>query len=276
MKIVRGAALILVGIAIGFAATRLRPHASSLDAEGEVATRLADLDQRLSRLERTMSIVPTHLPTTILPEGDHLQETVSRLQEQVASLTHTAALQSVSMSPGDEAHQPIEDSSAIARRDSEPWSRARGLDARQLEYVVTEVVASLTPKYLEEQVSQLYAAQKQADQDAQQETEQRRRAEMQERRLAQLINDLQTFVPGLSLAQTEEVGQVIREQWEVMGVLRQQAAEQAALITPGEILQKARELTDEKLYTILSGPQADAFRLWRETRFGFPAGISRQ
>ncbi|MGH8056773.1 MAG: hypothetical protein ACREOH_05985, partial [Candidatus Entotheonellia bacterium] len=63
MQIVRGAALILVGIAIGFAATRLLPDGSSLEEGGEVATRFAGLDQRLSRLERTMSIVPTHLPT---------------------------------------------------------------------------------------------------------------------------------------------------------------------------------------------------------------------
>jgi hypothetical protein len=47
-------------------------------------------------------------------------------------------------------------------------------------------------------------------------------------------------------------------------------------MTRGDILQQARELTDEKLYAILSPPQVDAFRLWRETRFGTPASVSRQ
>src|SRR5207245_1754238 len=114
--------------------------------------------------------------------------------------------------------------------------------------------------YLEEQVSQLYAAQKQADEAAQREAEQRRREDAQERRLAQLVSDLRTFVPGLSPVQVEEVAQVIKEQWETMGTMRQQASEQGTFITSEEILRSARELTDEKLDAILTPPLVEAFR----------------
>jgi hypothetical protein len=161
-------------------------------------------------------------------------------------------------------------------RDFEPRAPGAGIDPKQLAYVVTEALASLAPKYLEEQVSQLYAARKEADQEAQREAEQRRRDEQQERRLARFVSDLYTFVPGLSPGQAEEVGQVLREQWEFMGTMQQQAEEQGGVMTRGDILQQARELTDEKLYAILSPPQVDAFRLWRETRFGTPASVSRQ
>jgi hypothetical protein len=157
-----------------------------------------------------------------------------------------------------------------------PWSSRVGIDARQLEYVITEVVTSLVPQYLEEQVSQLYAAQKQADAATQREAEQRRREEAQERRLAQLVSDLRTLVPGLGPVQVEGVAEVIQEQWETMGTRRQQASEQGTCVTLGEILRRARELTDERLDAILNPPQVEAFRFWRETRFGVPESVSRQ
>lgn len=246
MTVAKGAALLLIGITIGFACAWLLPQRSSSDEGAEVVRR----------------------------KVTHLQEAVNQLEEQIAALTHASVSPGASTSPGPGARQPIEN--IIARRDSEPRSPTAGIDARHLEYVVTEMIASLAPKYLEEQVSELYAAQKLADQEAQREAEQRRREEGQERRLAQLISDLQQFVPGLSFAQVEEVALVIREQWDVMGAMRQEASAQGTFITAGEILQRARTLTDEKLYVILSPPQADAFRLWRETRFGTPASVSRQ
>jgi hypothetical protein len=76
--------------------------------------------------------------------------------------------------------------------------------------------------------------------------------------------------------QVDEVAQVIQEQWHAMGTMRQQAWEQDTMISRGEILQRARELTDEKLYAILSPPQVEAFRLWRETRFGVPESAVRE
>ena len=251
MNVAKGAVLILVGITIGFACAWLLPQRSSSDEGAEVVRR----------------------------KVTHLQEAVNQLEEQIAALTHASVAPGASTSPSPGARQPIEN--IVARRDSEPRSPTAGIDARQidarhLEYVVTEMIASLAPKYLEEQVSQLYAAQKQADQEVQREAEQRRREEGQERRLAQLISDVQQSVPGLSLAQVEEVAQVIREQWDVMGAMRQEASAQGTFITAGEILQRARTLTDEKLYVVLSPPQVDAFRLWRETRFGTPASVSRQ
>ncbi|MBI3325277.1 MAG: hypothetical protein HYZ81_01040 [Nitrospinae bacterium] len=98
---------------------------------------------------------------------------------------------------------------------------------------------------------------------------------MRERRLAQLVADLQPFVPGLMPFQVEEVAQVIGEQWDAMAAMRQQARENGAVTRPGEILRRAREMTDEKLYAILSPPQLEAFRLWRETRFGSPESVAR-
>jgi len=278
MHIVKGAALFLVGITIGVAWAWLLPQGSSSDEGAEVARRLAELDRRLNRLERVMSDAAAHSLTDTSPNVIHLQGAVNQLEEQIPALTHASVspTPSTSLNPG--ARHPT--GHTISGRDSEPslptpGIDARHIDARHLEYVVTDMIASLAPKYLEEQVSQLYTAQKQADQEAQREAEQRRREEGQERRLAQLISDLQQFVPGLSHAQVEEVAQVIREQWDVMGAMRQQASAQGTFITPGEILQRARTLTDEKLYVLLSPPQVDAYRLWRETRFGTAAGVAR-
>jgi len=283
MDVVKGAALIMVGITVGLAGAWLLPRGSATNEAPELATHLADLDRRLTRLERTLSDGAAHSPSGTSPQVNRLQESVSQLQEQLTSLTHTGrapaasaspGAEVVSMSPGAGARQPKEE--GIVSGDAEPRTPGAGIDPKQLAYVVTEALASLAPKYLEEQVSQLYAAQKEADQEAQREAEQRRRDEQQERRLARLVSDLYAFVPALSPGQAEEVGQVLREQWEFMGTMQQQAEEPGTVMTRGDILQQARELTDEKLYAILSPPQVDAFRLWRETRFGTPASVSRQ
>lgn len=76
--------------------------------------------------------------------------------------------------------------------------------------------------------------------------------------------------------QVEAVAQAIQEQWEVMASLRQQTSDQVLFPAPGDILRQAREITDAKLYAIISGPQLEAFRHWRETRFGPPGGAPRQ
>jgi hypothetical protein len=273
MNVAKGVMLILVGVAVGFAAAWLISRGSADDG-AEVAQHLDGLDRRLSRLERIISNVTGPSPTSTSLELSQLQEAVSQLQEQVATLTHASVSRGVSRSPRLRGRELIE--ASPADMGAGPRSSDVGIDAGQLEHVVTEVVASLAPKYLEEQVSQLYAAQKQADEAAQREAEQRRREDAQERRLAQLVSDLRTFVPGLSPVQVAEVAQVIKEQWETMGTMRQQAAEQGTFITSEEILRRARELTDEKLDAILTPPLVEAFRFWRETRFGVPESVSRQ
>jgi hypothetical protein len=202
-----------------------------------------------------------------------MREHIARLQEQVSSLSHSGTSPDGSASPEPRVREQTGVSLFSMR--TERRSAEASIESGQLERLVTEVVASLTPGYVEEQVSQLYAAQKKADEAAQQEAEQRRAQELRERRLAQLTTDLHTFVPGLTPFQVEEVARVIGEQWEAMATMRQQAWEHGTLTAPGEILQSAREMTDEKLYAILSAPQLEAFRLWRETRFGSPEGIAR-
>jgi DNA repair exonuclease SbcCD ATPase subunit len=274
MNVAKGVMLMLVGVALGFAAAWLISRGSAADEGAEVAKPLDDLDRRLSRLERIISDVSVPSRTSTSLELDQLQEAVSRLQEQVDALTHASVSPDASTSPRLRARRPIE--ASLAHMDAGPWSSEVGIDVRQLEHVVTEVVASLAPKYLEEHVSQLYAVQKQADEAAQREAEQRQREEAQERRLAQLVSDLRTFVPGLSPLQAEETAQVIKEQWETMGTMRQQAWEQGTFITSGEILRRARKLTDERLYAILNPLQVEAFRVWRETRFGVPESDSGQ
>jgi hypothetical protein len=274
MNVAKGVMLMLVGVAMSFAAAWLISRGTAADEGADVAKHLNDLDRKLSRLEHRISDVTGFSPTSTSLELGQLQEAVSRLQEQVVALTHARVSPDVSTSPRLRAREPIE--ASLAHMGAAPWSSGVGIDARQLEYVVTEVVASLAPQYLEEQVSQLYAAQKQADEATQREAEQRRREEAQARRLAQLVSDLRTFVPGLSPVQVEEVAEVIKEQWETMGTMRQQASEQGTFITPGEILRRAREPTDEKLDAILNPPQVEAFRFWRETRFGVPESVSRQ
>jgi hypothetical protein len=274
MAVIKGVTPVLVGVAVGVAAAWLMLQRSATGDGAEFATHLADLDRRLTRLERTIGNAAVASPTRTARELTDLQETMSWLQEQVVSLTHASASPDEFTSPRSGMRLPQQDE--LGRMEAEPRAPIMSLDTRSLEQVVTEVVSSLTPRYLEEQVSQLYIAQKQADEQAQREAEQHRREEAQERRLAQLVSDLQTFVPYLTAVQVDEVAQVIQEQWHTMGTMRQQAWEQGAMISRGEILQRARELTDEKLYAILSPPQVEAFRLWRETRFGVPESTIRE
>jgi hypothetical protein len=206
-------------------------------------------------------------------EIEDVREELRRLAEQVTSLAHPAIM-------------PEGTTRSLARADAPRDAALLGVnvplgtaeaerETRQLEYLVTDLVASLAPRYLEEQVGHLYAAHKQADEAAQREAEQRRRAEAQERRLAQMVSDVQSFVPDLTATQMDEVAQAIQEQWELMGSLRQQASEQGFFLAPGDVLRQAREVTDEKLYVILSPSQLEGFRHWRGARFGEPDGTSR-
>jgi hypothetical protein len=274
MDVIKGVTPVLVGVAVGVAAAWLMLQRSTTDDGAEFATHLADLDRRLTRLERTIGNAAVASPTSTARELTDLQEAMSWLQEQVGSLTHASASPDAFTSPRSGMRLPRQDE--FGRMEAEPRSQIMSLDTRSLEQVVTEVVSSLTPRYLEEQVSQLYTAQKQADEQAQREAEQHRREEAQARRLTQLVSDLQTFVPYLTAVQVDEVAQVIQDQWHTMGTMRQQAWEQGTMISRGQILQSARELTDEKLYAILSPSQVEAFRLWRETRFGVTESAIRE
>src|SRR6266545_5102311 len=157
MNVVKGVTLILVGVALGFVVAWLMPPRLPTDEGSEVAKHLAELDPRLYRLERMISDVTGPSPTSTSLELSQLQEAVSQLQEQVTALTHASVSPGISTSPRLRAREPTE--AALTHIGAGPWSPEGGIDARQLEYVVTEVVGSLTPKYLEEQVSQLYAAQ---------------------------------------------------------------------------------------------------------------------
>jgi hypothetical protein len=273
MDFVKRTALILLGVVMALAAAWLMPKGVATEEVAEVTRRLADLERKVNRLERSMSdfAAPSYAGTPV--EVDQMREHIARLQEQVSSLSHSGTSPDVSASPGQRAREHTGMPPSGIRPG--PQSPEASLESGQLERLVTEVVASLTPGYVEEQVSQLYAAQKKADEEARQEAEQRRAQELRERRLAQLITDVHTFVPGLTPFQVEEVARVIGEQWETMAAMRQQAWENGTLTAPGEILQSAREMTDEELYAILSAPQLEAFRLWRETRFGSPEGIAR-
>jgi hypothetical protein len=273
MDFVKRAALFLIGVTMVFAAAWLMPKGVATEEVAEIAAKLAELERRVDRGERRISnfAAPGQAGTSL--GVDQLREDIARLQEQVFSLYHSRTSPELSVSQGQRAAEytgvPLFSMSAG------PQSPETSIKVSQLERVVAEVVASLTPGYVEEHVSQLYAAQKKADEEARQEAEQRRAQELRERRLAQLITDVHTFVPGLTPFQVEEVARVIGEQWETMAAMRQQAWENGTLTAPGEILQSAREMTDEKLYAILSAPQLEAFRLWRETRFGYPEGIAR-
>jgi uncharacterized coiled-coil protein SlyX len=273
MDVGNRAALILVGVAMVFAAAWLMPKGPGTEEATEVTRRLANLERKVNRLERRISdfAAPSYAATPV--EVDQMREHIAHLQEQVSSLYHAGTSPDVSASPGQRAREHTGMSPSGIGAGPQPPEAS--LESGQLERLVTEVVASLTPRYVEEQVSQLYAAQKKADEEARQEAEQRRAQEQRGRRLTQLITDLHAFVPGLSPFQVEEVARVISEQWEAMAAMRQQAWENGTLTAPGEILQRAREMTDEKLYAIFSAPQLEAFRLWRETRFGAPEGIPR-
>ena len=273
MNLIKGIIPIFVGVAVGMAMVWFMRPGSVTDGPSAVVEHLTDLDRRLSRLERAIDAKAATVRVDPTRELDDVREELRRLAEQVTSLAHPAVI------PEGATNSPVR---AEASRDSaflglnvQPGTAEAGRESRQLEYLVTDLVASLAPRYLEEQVSHLYAAQKQADEAAQQEAEQRRRAEAQERRLAQMINDLQSFVPDLTATQGDEVAQAIQEQWEIMGSLRQQASEQGIFLAPGDVLRQAREFTDEKLYVILSPSQLEAFRHWREARFGAPEGASR-
>jgi hypothetical protein len=257
MDFVKRTTLILVGVAVVFTAAWLMPKGMATEERAEVARKLADLERRVSRLERHISDVASPAPSSGPVAVESLRKDFAASEERSSS---------VAVSPGPRTHAQVDMSPSSIRVSPRPSETS--LESGQLERLVAEVVASLTPEYLAEQVSQLYAAQKKADEDAQREAEQRRAQEQRQRRLAQLAADLQTFVPGLTPFQVEEVSQVIGEQWEAMAAMRQQARENGTLTGPGEILRKAREMTDEKLYVILSPPQLEAFRLWRETRFG--------
>ncbi len=273
MDLVKRAALILIGVAMAFAAAWLLPKGVATEEVAEIAANLAELERRVDGVERRISnfAVPSYAGTPA--EVEQMKEHVARLQEQVSSLSHSGPSSHGSASSGQRAreHTGMPPTGIGAG----PRSPEASIESSELERLVTEVVASLTAGYVEEHVSQLYAAQKQADETARQEAAQRQAQERRERRLAQLITDLDTFVPGLIPFQVEEVARVISEQWEAMAAMRQQAWENGTLTAPGEILQRAREITDEKLYAILSAPQLEAFRLWRETRFGSPEGIPR-
>jgi hypothetical protein len=273
MDFVKSVTLILVGVAVGFAAAWFMPKAVAPEEVAEVMQKLADLGRRVDGLERSLSNVaaPAHAGTAL--DVDQLREDIARLQAQVYSLSPPSRSPGVSESPRPHSHGQT----GVDHFSMRAWPRSpeASIGSGQLEGLVAEVVASLAPRYLEEHVSQLYAAQKQADEDARQEAEQRRAQELRERRLAQLVTDLQAFVPGLMPFQVEEVARVISEQWEAMAAMRQQAWENGTLVAPGETLRRAREMTDEKLYPILSPPQLEAFRLWRETRFGSPASMAR-
>ncbi|HSF33571.1 MAG TPA: hypothetical protein VLK82_24270 [Candidatus Tectomicrobia bacterium] len=273
MDLVKRAAPILIGVTMAFAAAWLMPKGVATEEVAELAANLAELERRVDGVERRISnfAVPSYAETPA--QVEQMRERIARLQEHVSSLSHSGPSPDESASPGQRApeHTGMPPSGIRAG----PWSPEASIDSGQLERLVTEVVASLTAGYVEEHVSQLYAAQKKADEEAQQEAAQRQAQERRERRLAQLLADLDMFVPGLIPFQVEEVAQVIGEQWEAMAAMRQQAWENGTLAAPGEILQRAREITDEKLYAILSAPQLEAFRLWRETRFGSPEGIPR-
>jgi len=273
MDFVKRTTLILVGVAVVFAAAWLMPKGMATEERAEVARKLADLERRVGQLERRISDVAAPAPSGSPAAVDPLRKDIAGLEGRGSSRYRPHASPDVSVSPGQRspAHADMSPSSiSLSPRPSEA-----SLESGQLERVVAEVIASLAPGYLAEQVSQLYAAQKKADEEAQREAEQRRAQELRERRLAQLAADLQTFVPGLTPFQVEEVSQVIGEQWEAMAAMRQQAREYETLTGRGEILRRAREMTDEKLYGILSPPQLEAFRLWRETRFGATESAAR-
>lgn len=269
MGSVKRTTLILIGGAMAFAAIWLMSRGPATEETAEVATKLADLERRVSRLERSIRNFATPSQATTPAEVDPLREDMARLPEQVSSLSHSSTSRGVAAIPGPGARE--ERGGADFGRRAGPRSPEASIEASQLERLVAEGVASLAPSYLEEQVSQLYAAQKQADEEARRQAEQRRAQALQERRLAQLITDLQAFVPDLMPFQVEEVARVISEQWEAMAAMRQQAWDNGTLTRPGEILQRAREITDEKLYALLSPPQLEAFRLWRQARFGSPS-----
>jgi cell division protein FtsB len=273
MDVVKRAALILIGVAMVFAAAWLMSKGVATEEVAEIAAKLAELERRVDHVERRISnfAAPSYAGTP--GEVDQMSEHIARLQEQISSLSPSSTSPDGPASPGQRAREHTGMSPSGIHVG--PQSPEASLEAGQLERLVTEVVASLTPGYVEEQVSQLYAAQKKADEEARQEAEQRRAQELRERRLAQLVTDLHAFVHGLTPFQVEEVARVIGEQWEEMAAMRQQARENGTLTAPGEILQRAREMTDEKLYAIFSAPQLEAFRLWRETRFGAPEGIPR-
>jgi hypothetical protein len=273
MDLVKSVVTMCVGVTIGLAAAWFMMPATGTDGQAEVGEHVADLGRRLDRLERTMGRMATSMPVDATREIDALRQEVSQLTAQVASPSHASFALPGSADP--EHHPSVPQGGAAFGLTVESGASETRLAAGQIEGLVTDLVTSLTPRYLEEQVSQLYTAQKQADEAAQQEAEQHRRDEAQARRLAQMVNDLQTFVPGMHATQMDEVAQAIREQWEIMATLRQQAQEQGTFVDPGEILRQAREVTDEKLYVVLSAAQLEAFRHWRETRFGAPEGASR-
>ncbi|HXH08354.1 MAG TPA: hypothetical protein VNP04_01060 [Alphaproteobacteria bacterium] len=273
MDLVKSIIPVCVGVAIGMATVWFTMPGVVADGPAAVVEQLVDLDHRLGCLERAVHSQMAAMPVDLAREIEDLRQELHRLSEQVTSLTH--ASDAPEGAPGSATPSHIPQDVALLGLNTQPGTGGAGIEVRELEPLVADAVAALAPRYLEEQVSRLYAAEKQADEAAQLETEQRRREETRERRLAQLVNDLQSFVPNLTATQVEAVAQAIQEQWEVMASLRQQASDRGLLSAPGDILRQAREITDEKLYAVLSGPQLEAFRHWRETRFGAPGILSR-
>ncbi|MBI3328658.1 MAG: hypothetical protein HYZ81_18395 [Nitrospinae bacterium] len=267
------ATLSVVGVGIVLAAIWLMPRGVPTQEVAALAKKLDDLERRVDRLEHRKSDVAAAPHTSPAVALDRLQEDIARLEARLASLAHPRPAPDISASPGirvpEQAEVPPSDIRDGAR------SAEIRIPSGQLERLVTDVVASLAPRYLEEQVSELYAAQKKADEEAQREAEQRRAQEGRERRLANMLADLHAFVPGLSAFQDEEVARIISEQWDMVAAMRRQAWDAGTVTAPGEILRRARELTDEKLYGILNRPQLEAFHYWRETRFGAPESLSR-
>jgi len=266
METVKGAMPIVLGVAMILAVVWLGLQGPSTAEVEKLGRSLADLEGRLQRLERRSSDVagPTHAAPVA---------TVAHVEEQVSASAQLRRSSAGPVGTVPPAHEPLGVSpGSIQARPQVPQTSTA---SPQLERLVAEAVTSLAPRYLEQQVRQLYAAEKKADEQAQLQAEQAEAEELRELRLAELGALLPSFVPGLTSAQAEVVAQMVGEEWAMRAAMWQEAREKGLPPAPGEIFRRAREVTDARLYTMLSTPQLQAFRQWRERHFSVLPSTAR-
>ncbi|MBI3325276.1 MAG: hypothetical protein HYZ81_01035 [Nitrospinae bacterium] len=147
MAFVKSATLILVGVAMVFAAAWLMPKGVATEEVAEVARKLADLERRVNRIERSISNFAAPLQAGTPREVDQLREDIARLQEQVYSLSPSSTSLGVSESPETQAHEQT--AVSLFSMSARPRSPEASIGASQLERLVAEAVASVAPRYLD-------------------------------------------------------------------------------------------------------------------------------